>query len=60
MGSLTPEQRALGRENANRVLGVSRRDMLKAGVDLASLNVVRDVRQAVKTAKQARAGKGRP
>jgi predicted dehydrogenase len=30
MTNLTPEQRALGRENANRALGSSRRDFLKA------------------------------
>ena len=30
MTNLTPEQRALGRENANRALGVSRREWLKA------------------------------
>src|SRR4051812_31191308 len=30
MSNLTPEQRALGRENANRALGITRRDMLKA------------------------------
>ena len=30
MSNLTPEQRALGRENANRALGVTRRDWLKA------------------------------
>ena len=30
MTNLTPEQRALGRENANRALGVTRRDLLKA------------------------------
>ena len=30
MTNLTPEQRALGRENANRAIGVTRRDWLKA------------------------------
>jgi predicted dehydrogenase len=30
MSNLTPEQRALGRENANRALGITRRDWLKA------------------------------
>jgi predicted dehydrogenase len=30
MTNLTPDQRALGRENANRALGVTRRDWLKA------------------------------
>jgi predicted dehydrogenase len=30
MTNLTPEQRALGRENANQALGVTRRDWLKA------------------------------
>jgi len=30
MTNLTPEQRALGRENTNRALGVTRRDLLKA------------------------------
>src|SRR5438552_15885143 len=30
MSYMTPEQRALGRENANRALGMSRRDVLKA------------------------------
>ena len=30
MTNLTPEQRALGRENANRALGITRRDWLKA------------------------------
>jgi predicted dehydrogenase len=30
MTNLTPEQRVLGRENADRVLGVSRREVLKA------------------------------
>ncbi len=30
MTTLTPEQRALGRENANNVLGITRRDFLKA------------------------------
>ena len=35
--NLTPEQRTLGRENANRVLGVSRRDMLKAAAATPAL-----------------------
>ena len=30
MALLTPEQRALGRQNANTALGVTRRDFLKA------------------------------
>ena len=30
MTNLTPEERALGRQNANDALGVSRRDLLKA------------------------------
>src|SRR3954447_20708364 len=30
MAYMTPEQRTLGRENANRALGMTRRDMLKA------------------------------
>ncbi len=30
MTNLTPEQRALGRSNANEVLGSTRRDFLKA------------------------------
>jgi predicted dehydrogenase len=37
MSNLTPEQRTLGRENANRVLGVSRRDMLKAAAATPAL-----------------------
>jgi len=37
MSTLTPEQRALGRENANRALGVSRRDMLKAAAAAPAL-----------------------
>ncbi len=41
MTTLTPEQRAVGRDNANNVLGVSRRDFLKgaaaAGVGAASV-----------------------
>src|SRR3954470_6655363 len=34
MTNLTPEQRILGRENANRALGLTRRDMLKAAAAL--------------------------
>ena len=30
MTNLTPEQRALGRENANRAFGTTRRDFLRA------------------------------
>ena len=37
MTYLTPEQRALGRENANRALGVSRRDVLKAAAATPAL-----------------------
>src|SRR3954454_20131473 len=37
MSYLTPEQRALGRENANRALGVTRRDMLKAAAAAPAL-----------------------
>src|SRR3954447_6703271 len=37
MTYLTPEQRALGRENANRALGVTRRDMLKAAAAAPAL-----------------------
>src|SRR3954452_16932045 len=37
MSTLTPEQRALGRENANRALGVTRRDMLKAAAAAPAL-----------------------
>lgn len=37
MTNLTPEQRALGRENANRVLGVTRRDWLKAAAAAPAL-----------------------
>src|SRR5882757_1349741 len=37
MTNLTPEQRALGRENANRALGVTRRDMLKAAAAAPAL-----------------------
>src|SRR3954471_13341121 len=37
MSYLTPEQRALGRENANRALGVSRRDVLKAAAAAPAL-----------------------
>lgn len=37
MSNLTPEQRALGRENANRALGVTRRDVLKAAVAAPAL-----------------------
>src|SRR6266550_3493462 len=37
MAYMTPEQRILGRENANRALGVSRRDMLKAAAAAPAL-----------------------
>jgi predicted dehydrogenase len=37
MTNLTPEQRALGRENADRALGVSRRDLLKAAAAAPAL-----------------------
>jgi predicted dehydrogenase len=37
MTYMTPEQRALGRENANRALGVSRRDVLKAAAAAPAL-----------------------
>ena len=37
MTYLTPEQRALGRENANRALGMTRRDMLKAAAAAPAL-----------------------
>jgi predicted dehydrogenase len=37
MTHLTPEQRVLGRENANQALGVSRRDLLKAAVATPAL-----------------------
>ncbi len=37
MTNLTPEQRVLGRENADRVLGVSRRDVLKAAAAAPAL-----------------------
>ena len=37
MTNLTPEDRVLGRENANRALGVSRRDLLKAAAAAPAL-----------------------
>src|SRR3954447_16510300 len=37
MTNLTPEQRALGRDNANRALGVPRRDWLKAAAAAPAL-----------------------
>jgi predicted dehydrogenase len=37
MTHLTPEERVLGRENANRALGVSRRDLLKAAAAVPAL-----------------------
>src|SRR3954464_8008634 len=37
MAYMTPEQRTLGRENANRALGMTRRDMLKAAVAAPAL-----------------------
>jgi len=37
MTTLTPEQRALGRENANRALGSTRRDFLKAAAAAPAL-----------------------
>src|ERR1700693_3110515 len=37
MTHLTPEQRVLGRENANRALGMSRRDLLKAAAATPAL-----------------------
>jgi predicted dehydrogenase len=37
MTTLTPEQRALGRDNANAVLGLSRRDFLKAAAAVPAL-----------------------
>ena len=37
MTNLTPEQRVLGRENADQALGVSRRDMLKAAAAVPAL-----------------------
>src|SRR5271155_4258192 len=37
MTNLTPEERVLGRENANRALGISRRDFLKAAAAAPAL-----------------------
>jgi len=37
MTNLTPEQRVLGRENANQALGISRRDLLKAAAAAPAL-----------------------
>ena len=37
MTNLTPEQRVLGRENADRALGMSRRDLLKAAAAAPAL-----------------------
>lgn len=37
MTNVTPEQRVLGRENANQALGVTRRDMLKAAAAAPAL-----------------------
>jgi len=37
MAYVTPEQRTLGRENANRALGMTRRDMLKAAAATPAL-----------------------
>ena len=37
MTHLTPEERVMGRENANRALGVSRRDLLKAAAAAPAL-----------------------
>jgi predicted dehydrogenase len=37
MTHLTPEERVLGRENANRALGISRRDLLKAAAATPAL-----------------------
>jgi threonine dehydrogenase-like Zn-dependent dehydrogenase len=37
MTNLTPEERVLGRENANRALGISRRDLLKAAAAAPAL-----------------------
>lgn len=37
MTNLTPEQRALGRDNANRALGMTRRDVLKAAAAAPAL-----------------------
>ena len=37
MTNLTPEQRALGRDNANQALGVTRRDLLKAATAVPAL-----------------------
>lgn len=37
MTNLTPEQRALGRENANRALGMTRRDWLKAAASVPAV-----------------------
>src|SRR3954468_23950962 len=37
MAYTTPEQRILGRENANRALGMTRRDMLKAAAAAPAL-----------------------
>lgn len=37
MTNLTPEERILGRENANQALGMSRRDLLKAAVAAPAL-----------------------
>ena len=37
MTNLTPEQRILGRENANRALGITRRDLLKAAAAAPAL-----------------------
>ncbi len=37
MTNLTPEQRVLGRENANRALGMTRRDLLKAAAATPAL-----------------------
>ena len=37
MMNLTPEQRALGRENTNTALGMTRRDVLKAAAAAPAL-----------------------
>src|SRR5437763_16332010 len=37
MTNLTPEQRALGRDNADRALGMTRRDVLKAAATAPAL-----------------------
>src|SRR5438105_3855760 len=55
MTNLTPEQRALGRENANAALGVTRRDFLKGAAAAPALGAFYFGYQSMRDQKPVRA-----